>query len=202
MDPHEFSTTAEESMNPTNVPIVIEPGAPIIHVGVPADDKALADIRERKKGRKLYWILSEAEYATFSAVPDEVRMVWKNDTQLRRLLHDSTPMWLGGEFLPPGERMEQVTRIVAELLDLHGFNESSNVVLSKGNQPTRNAVRNWRWFEDGLHVKRLKDSGKDLPVVIMAAGPSLNSQWPYLRDYRKRHPEVPFICAGRTYKKA
>ena len=42
-----------------DVPIVIEPGAPIIHVGVPADDKALAEIRERKKGRKLYWVLSE-----------------------------------------------------------------------------------------------------------------------------------------------
>jgi len=182
-----------------DVPIQITGGI-LLHIG-PMNGKL--DPREYKgKGYKLVWILTREELKANMPLADEGTFVWDSDAQLRRLFHDQMHQWTGAMLVPEGEKQERVAGIMAELIALQQFNDSSNKILSADDLPMRNAIRNWQWYENGLPLSRVREKGKGAPVVLIAAGPSLNDQWPYLRAYREKHRDVPFIVCGRTYKKA
>ncbi len=183
-------------------PEVVIQGGAVLHVGLP-DGIPIEDLRARKKdGRQLIWLLTKEDKEKFTPLHDEVVFNHVDDAQLRRLLHDEMPRWMGAEVLPPGERIAKITGIMTEVADLHQFNARSDTVLSKDNLPFQNSVRNYKWFEDGVSLTKLRGSGAGKPCVIIAAGPSLNSQWAQLREYRKKYPEIPFVVCGRSYRKA
>lgn len=191
--------TDASSGSAPNVPIEITGGV-LLHVG---PQNGTVNPRDYKaKGYKLIWVLTREELKANMPMADEGTFVWENDNQLRRIFHDKMHEWQGGLILPEGERQEKVAGIMADLTHLHAFNESSNKVLAIDDLPTRNAFRNFKWYEEGIPLSRIRGKGKGHSAVLIAAGPSLNSQWPYLRKLRETRKDMIFIVCGRSYKKA
>lgn len=171
----------------------------IIHVGPPNG----SDPREfKREGKRLVWILTEEERKSHDALLDEVVMVWQSDRQLTRLMHDAMELWKGAQVIGDQSKFERIATIMHHLVELHNFEVHSAGVLTKDRLPTRNALRNFRWIEDGLSLKRVRGKGKGSFAFIIAAGPSLNKQWGLLRALRKARKDCPFIIVGRSYKKA
>jgi hypothetical protein len=183
-----------------SVPEITITGGVLLHCGPPTPENFAAD--HKKKGYKIIWVLTKDEMKEFTPLADEMTFRWDSEAQIRRLFHDQMHLWTGALILPQCERQMKLAEIMVELADLHNFNERSNTVLSKDDLPTRNAFRNYKWYEDGLPLARLRDRGKGGPTVIVAAGPSLNGQWAHLRALRAKWPNAPFIVCGRSYKKA
>ena len=175
-------------------------GGVLLHVG---PQNGGCDPRAFKaKGYKLIWVLTPEELKANMPLADEKTLVWQSDDQMRRMLHDEMYLWRGATILPDCERQQKLAGIMADLVNLHEFNEHSNVELSKNDLPTRNAFRNFQWYENGVSLSRVRDKGKGQPAVLIAAGPSLNEQWPYLRKLRETRKDIPFIICGRSYRKA
>lgn len=181
-------------------PEIVITGGTLLHVG---PQNGGPDPREyKRKGYKLAWVMTREELKNNIPLADEMTFVWDNDEQMRRLLHDQMYLWAGALILPEGERQQKLAGMMAELVDLHEFNNKSNKILSQDDLPTRNAFRNYHWYEDGVKLSRIRGKGAGMPAVVIAAGPSLNEQWPYLRKLRETRREIPFIVCGRSYRKA
>lgn len=183
-----------------SAPEVVITGGILLHVGPRTEEDYPAAFKA--KGYKVVWVLTREELQKNMPLADEMTLIWDSDDQMRRLLHDQMYLWTGAEILPACERQEKIAGIMAELISLHQFNTHSNEILGKNDQPTRNAIRNYRWYEEGIPIGRVRGKGKGLAAVLIAAGPSLNGQWPYLRKLREKMRDVPFIVCGRSYKKA
>lgn len=184
-----------------NQPVLLaDPGKRQLFLGIPKNGENPRKFKE--DGGKLMWILTPEEQAKFDTYADEPVLVWVNDAQFRRSLFDRFDMWVGVTLVGDMERMPRVAAILKEIVELNNFENRSAEILTKDRQPTRNALRNFKWVDDGIAIKRVRGRGKGIPAVLIAAGPSLNSQWGLLRELRKAKPGIPFIIVGRTYKKA
>lgn len=176
-----------------------------LHAGLPAPDYKTEDFKAQ--GGKIVFFLTPEEVASSQLEKREAVVTWRSDQEVRRFLFDNMHLWVGGEIVSQAtaegrERSSKLASILAPLIDLHNFDQKSMEFLSKNNEQMRNAFKNYRWVEDGIPLRRAKNFCKGAPCVVIAAGPSLDAQWPKLREIRNSNEEWVFIVAGRAYKKA
>ena len=175
-------------------------------IGAPKTKDMLDAIEDRKKsGKHIVRLLTPEQKMNASLGENEQGVTWENDEKLKRWMFDNTQYWLGAEFLadPDEPMMGKFIQIVGMLMDLHNFDQSSAKVLNEDDMPMRNAMKNSQWIENGVAMKRIKDVGGKAKkyAVLVAAGPSLDSQWEELRRIRK-DPRAAFFIVGRTYRQA
>lgn len=156
----------------------------------------------KKNGGKIIFFLTPEEKTQYTLKPDEAGITWSTDEGVHNWLLDNVSTWLGGQIGGnTQERASKLATVLYDVVELHNFDIASQKYLATDNTPTRNAFRNYRWYEDGIQLPRAKDKAKDCTGVIIAAGPSLNSQWEHLKRLRERQ-NMFFYVAGRSYKQA
>lgn|SRR3990167_4667400 len=175
-------------------------------VGIPTKKDVLDAVEMRKKeGKHIIRLLTPSEKLNASMGENEQGVTWENDEKLKRWLFDNEQYWLGAEFLadPEEPKMQPFVLIIGALMDLHNFDQSSAKVLSEDDMPFRNSMKNAKWIEDGVLMRRLKGAGWKAGkfAVLVAAGPSLDGQWEQLRRLRS-DPLAAFLIVGRTYRAA
>lgn len=174
------------------------------YVGLPAEADAgkIADFKAT--GGNIIWIISPEETSRFSCPYGDLAAEWKDDMDLKTFLFDHLNKEKGGEVWsadPSSERFEKFVRMMIDISELHTFDAHSSKVLSKDNLPFRNGLRNFRWVEDGIPLSRLKDFAvkHKSAAIIVAAGPSLNSQWTHLKRIHPTPNSNCIITVGRSY---
>ena len=175
-------------------------------IGAAKTKDVLDRVEERKKaGKHIVRLLTPDEKMNASIGENEQGVTWETDERLKRWLFDNQNFWLGAEFLsdPEEPKMGAFIGLVGQLMDLHNFDQSSAKVLSEDEMPMRNSLRNAKWIDEGVALKRIRDvAGKGKKYgVLVAAGPSLDGQWEELLRIRKDSAAV-FLIVGRTYKAA
>src|SRR3990167_3870610 len=169
-------------------------------VGLPDEaNKAKID-KQHEKGGKIIWILRPDEARKFSCPYGDLACEWRNDLDLQSFLFEYIAKNNGGEIMGSSEAaVVQFTGLFANVAELHSFDARSNEILSKKSQPMKNALRNYKWVEEGVPLRRLQDMGKTNKTfaVIVAAGPSLDPQWSHLK--RTHTKEACVITVGRSY---
>lgn len=174
----------------------------LLYAGIP---NATDDIEGFKKngGRIIFFMTSE-EKASYTLKADEAGVLWDDDQYIHNWLLNNVGLWLGGQIGGNTEaRASQLAGVIFPVIELHNFDIQSQKFLGKENVPTKNAFRNYRWVEDGIPLHRAKDKNKGGIGILVAAGPSLNTQWADLaRIQRLTGPSTMVFVAGRSYKAA
>jgi len=173
----------------------------MFHIGIPASREG-AD-KFKKDGGKVIFVLTPQEKEGFQLAAGEAGVTWESDEAVKSFLFENWHLWQGCTVNGNDETsMQRFAKILCEMVELHNFDLASVSALTKDNGPTKNALRNYRWVEDGIPLSRAKGKGTGTLAIILAAGPSLNHQWAQLRRIRQSEPMSCFIVAGRTYRKA
>lgn len=172
----------------------------MLYAGPPAPTD---DIEKWKAegGKIVFFLKADDDY---KIKPDEAAVRWESDEYLKNWLLDNIQLWQGGQVGGTTEkRAEELAAVLLVMVNLHNFDAKSNVFLSKDGEPTRNALKNFRYQMEGISLKRARNSAKGACAIIIAAGPSLNDQWAALRRISEmsHFPKVVIVC-GRSYKKA
>lgn len=175
-------------------------------IGIPKGKDVLDTIELRKKaGKHIIRLVTPEEKFSLTLGENEQGVTWENDEKLKRWMFDHQEFWLGAEFLsdPEQKNTQAFIDIVGTLMDLQNFDTASVRILTEDNMPMRNSMKNAKWIEDGVALRRIKGpkEGRRNYAVIVAAGPSLDSQWEELKRIRK-DPRSCFIIVGRTYRQA
>jgi hypothetical protein len=173
-----------------------------LYAGLPAPDDKIDEYLAA--GGKLIYFLTAEEKAGFRPLKDgEAGVTWESDASVKRFMFENMHLWVGGQIGGHDpERAMKLADILKDLVDLHNFDLSSQTFLTKDREPMRNAFRNYRYVEDGVKLRRARNLIKGGSCVIVAAGPSLDTQWGELARIRRTCPDVTFIVAGRSYKAA
>lgn len=168
------------------------------YVGLPDPKHDLA--RYRKDGGTIYWVLTPEDAPKFSCPYGDLAILWKDDAEIQAFLFSHIQNHKGGEIAGSNEEMqEKFCQLFFHVVELVNFDSHSSGVLNKNNIPFKNGLRNWRWVEDGIPLKRVKDRGKGFGAVLIAAGPSLDGQWQHLKRL-KETGKFLFLTVGRSYE--
>lgn len=174
----------------------------MLYVGIPDESNPVEQYKAQ--GTKMIFIITPEEKATgWEPKQDEGAVVWHNDQQLKRWFFENLHTWMGGKIdssMAAQGRMRHAADILLQLIDLSNFDANSSKVLAKDNIPIKNTLQNWRWVEDGIKLSRFKNAFKDVKVLLIAAGPSLNSQWETLAAIRAADPKIAIMVCGRNYR--
>lgn len=177
----------------------------LLYAGLPQPEHNLDE--RRKQGYKTIFFLSPEEVKLFACPYGDQALVWECDELILTFFQDNF-MSLAletAQIADTGDRSTKLAQILMEAGNLIGFDVHSAKVLEQKKEPLRNAMKNWRWVEDGLPLRRLKGMGKKFghAAILIAAGPSLNGQWAELRRIREdKNLKTSFIVVGRSYRKA
>ena len=173
----------------------------ILHVGLPASKEGIAAYRNA--GGQVFFFVTPEEKPNLILEQNDCGVTWSSDEAIKAFLFERWPTWVGWTIAGnDADRMGKLAKIMGELVELSNFDTRSIEYLTKDATPTKNALQNFRYSEDGIKLSRAKGRGKGTTGVIIAAGPSLNTQWDDLRKFQQSNPEkVCVIVAGRTYKK-
>jgi len=155
----------------------------------------------RAEGGSIIYVVSPEEVPGLALKTGERAVVWESDTKIRMWLHDNLTTWTGGQIDGDMTRVPKLAQILTEIVELHNFDQRSMDFLGKDKMPTRNALRNFRYVQDGIPLRRARDTAKDQTAILLMAGPSLNAQWEDLKRIRGIPGHI-FIVAGRTYRAA
>lgn len=195
-------------MEPASVTVTL----PMLFAGVPSEKEASSILEHRAKGGKVIYFVTPEEQAQIKLKDNEVGVVWSNDAYVKSFLLDHVPNWIGGKIgIFDGQvganekdmnKANRLASIMSDVLQLWSFDTTSAKHLFKEQTPYKNQFRNHRWIEDGAPFQAFKGRGKGVITVLVAAGPSLDSQWEHLARIRKNMPNVGFIVCGRSYKAA
>lgn len=173
----------------------------MLYAGVPNNTDDIESFK--KAGGKLIFFLTQEEKKTYTLKDDEAGVTWESDQYLHDWLLGNVGLWMGGQVGGnTEERAGKLAAVLFDIIELHNFDVASQKFLGKENVPTKNAFRNYRWVEDGIPLSRSKDKAKGAIAVIVAAGPSLDSQWAHLARLQRAGLNTVFIVAGRSYKQA
>lgn len=174
----------------------------LLYAGIPNSTDDIEGFK--KNGGRIIFFMTSEEKAQYSLKPDEAGVLWDDDQYIHNWLLNNVGLWLGGQIGGNSEaRAGQLAGVIFPVIELHNFDIQSQKFLGKENVPTRNAFRNYRWVEDGIPLHRAKDKNKGGVGILVAAGPSLNSQWAdLLRIQRLPGQSTMVFVAGRTYKAA
>jgi len=171
----------------------------LLFCGLPKQGDNIAAFR--KDGGSVIYFIQPDQKDELVFRPGDRAILWESDEKVKRWLHENAPQWIGAQIGGDEGIAQQLAQLLGQIVDLHNFDQSSLEFLTKDAMPTRNALRNFRYLEDGIPLKRAKGMGKGHAAILMMAGPSLDAQWGELRRLRCVDQHV-FICAGRTYRKA
>lgn len=184
---------------------------PILFVGVPTDAERPELDKYKAEGRQIIFFMTEAEKAQYPLRDNEAGMIWSSDPAVQQFLMDHFHTVFGGKIegtagIGAAEgnvtRAQRLASILTDVSKLVEFDSKSGSALFKENVPYRNMLKNHRWVEDGINFGDLKGKGKGITTILVAAGPSLDSQWEELKRIRHTVPNVGFMVAGRSYKQA
>jgi hypothetical protein len=173
----------------------------LLYAGIP---NGADDIESFKKnGGKIIFFLSSAEKNQYTLKHDEAGVTWDDDQYVHNWLLTNVSTWLGGQIGGnTEERAGKLAGVIIPVIELHNFDVTSLKFLNKDNTPTKNALRNYRWVEDGIPLSRAKGKAKGHVGVLIAAGPSLNAQWKELLRLRNLNIPLMVFVVGRSYKAA
>jgi hypothetical protein len=185
---------------------------PLLFAGVPSPEEASAMIEHRAKGGKTIYFVTPEERASTVLATGEAGVVWHSDEFVKKFLFENIHGWMGGKLgnidqliggtVGDMARAQHLASMMHDVLALYSFDHTSASHLFKDGEPQRNMFRNHRWMEDGTAFQLFKGRGKGVITILVAAGPSLDSQWEHLRRIRETMPNVGFIVCGRSYKQA
>lgn len=172
----------------------------MLYAGPPAPTD---DIEKWKKegGRIIFFLKPDDDYKIKA---DEAAVKWESDEYLKNWLLDNMQVWTGGQIGGTTEkRAEELASVLMVMINLYNFDAKSSKFLSQNGEPTRNAMKNYRYQMDGIALKRAKNTAKGSTAIIIAAGPSLDEQWAALKRISEmtHFPKVIIVC-GRSYTKA
>ncbi len=193
---------ADDPLFPPNMAYASTTKNLMLYVGIPDETNPVE--KYKADGTKMIYIVTPEEKASgFQIKEDEGAIVWESDTYLKRWFFENLHTWMGGKIdssMSAQERMKRVAAILLEVIDLSNFDSNSAKILGKDNLPLRNVMQNFRWIEDGIKLSRFKNVFKGANVLVIAAGPSLNSQWETLRQLRIADPKLVIMVCGRNYR--
>lgn len=173
----------------------------LLYAGIPNGKDDIEGFK--KNGGKIIFFLTSEEKKQYALKPDEAGVTWDSDQYIHDWLLNNVGLWLGGQVGGNSEdKAAKFAGVMFPVIELHNFDVQSQKFLGKESVPTRNAFKNYRWVEDGLPLSRAKDKAKGAVGVIIAAGPSLNTQWEHLKRIQQLGIPMVVIVAGRSYKKA
>lgn len=187
---------------------------PMLFAGVPSVEECSAIDRHKAEGGEIIYFMTPEERASYPLGSGEKGVLWTDDGTVKKFLFDNLQVWMGGKLgnTMQGDigaasdnigRAQRLASMLMEVVHLWQFDESSAKVLFKDGQPYRNMLKNHRWVDDGFSFKAFKGRGKGIATILVAAGPSLDSQWGHLvRIQKELKDRVGFIVCGRSYKRA
>lgn len=185
---------------------------PMLFAGVPSEAEIPTIKAHKERGGKIIYFVTPEEQASLTLQPNEAGVVWNNDAFVKAFLFQHVNQWIGGKLgvfdgqvgANPGQmdRGQRLASLMADVLQLWSFDTTSAKHLFKDKVPQQNMFKNHRWVEDGIPFQAFKGKGKGVTTIIIAAGPSLDSQWEHLKRIRDTRKDVGFICCGRSYKMA
>lgn len=177
--------------------------AMLLYAGVPREDEIQGIEDLKKGGGKVIFFLTPEERAVYHLKADEAGVNWESDALVQKWLMENLQTWQGGQIGGSSqERATQFAKVLGEVITLTNFDNRSLEFLTKDNEPGRNIYKNWRFADEGIHLRRAKNVGKGNVAFIVAAGPSLNTQWETLAKIQRSRPDTTFIVCGRAYAKA
>lgn len=173
----------------------------VLHVGLPASKEGIDQYH--KDGGKIFFFVTPEEKPKLTLEGQDCGVTWISDEAVKKFLFDHWPMWAGWQIVGnEGDLMKKLASIMFELVELANFDTRSITYLTKDNTPTKNALQNFRWVDDGIKLSRARGRGAGTVGVVIAAGPSLNAKWQDIKRFQQSNPErVCVIVAGRSYKK-
>lgn len=185
---------------------------PLLFAGVPSPEEASAIVEHRAKGGKTIYFVTPEERASIQLGTGDAGVVWHDDGFVKKFLFESIHGWMGGKLGNIDQiiggtaadmgRAKHLASMMHDVLALYSFDHTSAKHLFADGEPQRNMFRNHRWIEDGVPFQNFKGRGKGIITILIAAGPSLDSQWEHLKRIRDTMPNVGFITCGRSYKAA
>lgn len=186
---------------------------PMLFAGAPGENELPAIAAQKAKGGRVIYFVTLEEQKQITLGPGEAGVIWSTDTFVKQFLFEHVNEWIGGKVngIFDGqvganegsmERGQKLASMMQDVLQLWSFDTTSAKHLFANNLPFRNQFRNHRWVEDGTPFQVFKGRGKGVTTILIAAGPSLDSQWEHLKRIRDNRPDVGFIVAGRSYKQA
>lgn len=186
---------------------------PMLFAGLPSAEELKPIEDHKKQGGQIIYFVSEAEKLLYDLKPQEAGVVWTNDESVKQFLFENINGWMGGKIGNQMEggigaanenmpRAQRLASILMDVVQLWQFDQTSAKHLFKDNLPFKNMLKNHRWVDDGIHFHDLKGKGKGITTILIAAGPSLDSQWEHLKRIREKVPNVGFVVCGRSYKQA
>jgi hypothetical protein len=185
---------------------------PMLFAGVPKEEEIPAIQEHKAKGGKIIYFVSPEERGSMVLKENEAGVVWNNDAFVKQFLFENIHGWIGakvgifdgqvGANVGSMERGQKLASMMSDVLQLWSFDTTSAKHLFKNMVPQQNMFKNHRWVEDGVPFSAFKGKGKGVITIIIAAGPSLDSQWEHLKRIRDTRKDVGFICCGRSYKQA
>src|SRR5574342_469583 len=147
----------------------------LLYAGIPNSTDDIEGFK--KNGGRIIFFMTSSEKAAYALKPDEAGVVWDEDQHAHNWLLNNVGLWLGGQIGGNTEaKAAPLAAVIFPVIELHNFDIQSQKFLGKENVPTKNAFRNFRWVEDGIPLHRAKDKNKGGVGILIAAGPSLNSQ--------------------------
>lgn len=185
---------------------------PMLFAGPPSPEEMPLIEQYRKDKRTIIYFLTPEEAKTFKLVEGEAGVVWTDDAFVKNFMFQHIHAWMGGQIgildstigsnKDNQDRSARLASIMQDVIQLWSFDTSSAQHLFKDMVPQKNMFRNHRWIEDGAPFSAFKGKGKGIVTVLIAAGPSLDSQWEHLRRIRQNMPNAGFVVCGRSYKQA
>jgi hypothetical protein len=185
---------------------------PMLFAGVPKESELPAIEAHKAKGGKVIYFVQPEDQPKLTLKEGEAGVVWSDDSFVKKFLFDHVHQWIGGKLgtfdgqvganegdMPKGQHLASM---MADVLQLWSFDHTSAQHLFKDSVPQRNMFRNHRFIEDGTPFQVFKARGRGVTTVLVAAGPSLDTQWEHLRRIRQNMPNAGFIVCGRSYKQA